>query len=106
LAGRRTPGNFATAKDIEQIGELFGPEYHSVWTGNEISGTAIVSRWPIRERAELALAAAANEPGSTALRVNQESGRRIISACLRSCARELVASRRLENYLTPFRVFR
>jgi endonuclease/exonuclease/phosphatase family metal-dependent hydrolase len=69
------------AKDLEQVGELFGSSYHSTWMGNEISGIAIVSRWPIRERTELVLIGDGSDPGGAALRVLVDSPHAAISFC-------------------------
>ncbi|TMQ09400.1 MAG: hypothetical protein E6J90_38150 [Deltaproteobacteria bacterium] len=63
----------------EQIDELFGPEAHREWLGRE-SGIAVVSRWPLRERAELALIGD-GEPGGSALRVIADSPHGAIRFC-------------------------
>jgi endonuclease/exonuclease/phosphatase family metal-dependent hydrolase len=69
------------AKDEAQVREFCGPEYHIVWTGSERSGTAIVSRWPIREHTELALLGDETGPGGVALRAIVDSPRGAISFC-------------------------
>jgi endonuclease/exonuclease/phosphatase family metal-dependent hydrolase len=68
-------------KDLEQLREICGAEYHLAWHGNEVSGIAIAARWPIRDRAELTLVGEGQQAGGIALRTVVDAPHGPVSFC-------------------------
>ena len=68
-------------KDEAHMREICGADYQAVWMGNEISGIAVVSRWPIREREELQLLGEGNKSGGMALRALIDAPHGPVSFC-------------------------
>jgi endonuclease/exonuclease/phosphatase family metal-dependent hydrolase len=68
-------------RDLEHVREICGPEYHGAWIGNETSGIAVATRWPIREQQQLRLLGEGSQAGGVALRTWVDSPRGVLSFC-------------------------
>jgi len=72
---------FQEVRDLEHVREICGDEYKMAWMGNEVSGIAVVARWPIRDEQQLTLAGEGTQVGGVALRVSIDAPQGCLSFC-------------------------